>query len=468
MTSGAESPVANHTRSLTREAPSRDTSSQAQDPLPAAEREDPSNQHVADVAAQLKRRLGEITKSMRSILAEQVDGLGDQHLLDLLGASIEGNVDTLLHVLQHNIRLHQVEPPSAAYEYARRLAQHDVPVNALVRAYRLGQEHFLQWCFAEIRRRPTDSRTSYLASQYIVCVTFAYIDWISQHVITVYETEREQWLVNRNTVREARIRELIAHRESDYRATEEHIGYSLQQNHIGVIVWDLDAGSVDNRWAQLEHVVGEIGKELGCTGRPLFTPCDRASGWAWLPFGRSAPEMSHAALGGLVRAAEGRFMLALGTTAAGPDGFRETHLQARQAQRVAWVAGRDARRITAYGDSGVQVAALLSEDVDGTRTLVRTTLGSLAIDDSYRARLRETLLTFLATANSFTTAAAQLTMHRNSVRYRVLKAEEERGASIGADRLDVMLALVACRWLGGAVLTEPSHRAGTDEHGALS
>ena len=104
----------------------------------------------------------------------------------------------------------------------------------------------------------------------------------------------------------------------------------------------------------------------------------------------------------------------------------------------------------------VGVAALLSADVEAARAWVSQILGRLATDDDHCARLRETLRVFLATGGSYTASAAQLAMHKNSVKYRVEKAEQERGRPIRGDRLDVELALHACHWLGHAVLNRPA------------
>jgi hypothetical protein len=38
------------------------------------------------------------------------------------------------------------------------------------------------------------------------------------------------------------------------------------------------------------------------------------------------------------------------------------------------------------------------------------------------------------------------------VKYRVAKAVEQRGRPLDEDQLDLQLALIACRWLGQAVL----------------
>jgi DNA-binding PucR family transcriptional regulator len=43
-------------------------------------------------------------------------------------------------------------------------------------------------------------------------------------------------------------------------------------------------------------------------------------------------------------------------------------------------------------------------------------------------------------------------LHKNTVQYRVRKAEESLGPSVGDNRHDVELALRASRWLGSYVL----------------
>ena len=53
---------------------------------------------------------------------------------------------------------------------------------------------------------------------------------------------------------------------------------------------------------------------------------------------------------------------------------------------------------------------------------------------------------------SYTMAAEQLTLHFNTVKYRVGRAVPRRGRVIGADRLDVEPALLLCHWYGKAVL----------------
>ena len=195
-------------------------------------------QLVASVGAALNADLAGLTRQIHRRVSTEIEELkGDERILQLLGSSIEGNVDTILHMFQHGIGIDRVEPPSAAVEYARRLAQRGVPVNALVRAYRLGQDTLLRRSLGEVRRQGGDPDVASLAVQRIVEITFVYIDWMSQRVVISYEHERDRWLQNRSAVRAARTRELLAGKSVDMAAAEAALGYRLAQRHLGIVVW---------------------------------------------------------------------------------------------------------------------------------------------------------------------------------------------------------------------------------------
>jgi DNA-binding PucR family transcriptional regulator len=73
------------------------------------------------------------------------------------------------------------------------------------------------------------------------------------------------------------------------------------------------------------------------------------------------------------------------------------------------------------------------------------------------ARLRETVRMFLDAQGSFTDAAARMHVHKNTVHYRVRKAEEILGHPLTENRLDIEVALLACAQLGiGAAGTHPA------------
>ena len=62
------------------------------------------------------------------------------------------------------------------------------------------------------------------------------------------------------------------------------------------------------------------------------------------------------------------------------------------------------------------------------------------------------MLVFLQTGRSYKAAAERLMLHKNTIHYRVRKAEEGLGRSINENQHDVELALRASHWLGSSVL----------------
>jgi DNA-binding PucR family transcriptional regulator len=196
----------------------------------------------------------------------------------------------------------------------------------------------------------------------------------------------------------------------------------------------------------LERVAVHLAELLG-HGRALFVPCDESGAWAWLPLVADR----RVTVAELTEAVGDRgIRVAFGDPADGIEGFRRTHHEAVRGQAVALAAGPAGAEVTAFAD--IRPIALMASDLEATRAWVLDTLGALAIDDEQHARLRNTLRVFLSTGGSYTATAVRLTLHKNTVHYRVGRAEETRGRPIQPDRLDVELALLACDSLGRAVL----------------
>jgi DNA-binding PucR family transcriptional regulator len=103
----------------------------------------------------------------------------------------------------------------------------------------------------------------------------------------------------------------------------------------------------------------------------------------------------------------------------------------------------------------VAPVAVMLGSADLLRPWVLSTLAGLAADDEHHARLRDTLLVFLQNAGSYMTTAEQLMLHKNTVQYRIRKAEESLGRPVGENRHDVELALRASHWLGSLALRPP-------------
>ena len=112
----------------------------------------------------------------------------------------------------------------------------------------------------------------------------------------------------------------------------------------------------------------------------------------------------------------------------------------------------------------VAPVAMMLGSADLLRGWVRGTLAGLATDDEQHTRLRETLLVFLQTGGSYKATAERLVLHKNTVQYRVRKAEESLGRAVAENRHNIELALQVSHWLGPAVLrpgTEPGEKPGS-------
>src|ERR1700754_2881737 len=291
--------------------------------------------YVAKTADRLSNRLAELSSGIQGLLEDHIPELrGDARVTELLGASVEGNVGLMLNALRYHIPVERVDPPTAALEYARRLAQHGVPVNALVRAYRLGQRQMNEIVFAEVRAIDIPESVRFTVIETITRMLFEYIDWISQQVVAVYEDERERWLENQNSLRAMRVREVLAaNKPIDADAASTVIRYPLRWHHLGLVMWYPDAGAEGDQLARLQRFLRELAESAGAAAAPLFVAADRSCGWGWLPY-RSAVADAPTKVREFTLARPDSPSVAIGNMANGVDGFRQSHREAETARSV--------------------------------------------------------------------------------------------------------------------------------------
>ncbi len=418
---------------------------------PSVDRSSPTvAESAADVSGALAPRAAELSASIYDLIVREISHLrADSRVLTLLEASVGENVATLLHVLQHGIDMDHVHAPAAAEEYARRLAQRGVPIAALLRAYRIGSARFQDWCLQELGRRTDNASIVSAAGLRIAEITAAYIDRVSEEVVSAYEAEKESWLRNLSVARAAGVRALLEGERVDVDSSEAILGYRLRQHHVGVVCWVGEAEAGGGALARLEHATAEMARWAECEGRPIFLPQDESSAWAWLPLGARDTFAVWAVRSG-AGGADPEIRFAFGAAGAGVSGFRRTHRQALGAQAIALAAGPSGQLMTSFRD--VAPLALMSNSIELMRAWVIETLGSLADDDDHNSRLRDTLRVFLQENGSFKATAERLTLHKNTVQYRIRKAKEGLGCPIEENRLHVELALLASQWLGATVL----------------
>ena len=412
--------------------------------------------YVARAAERMHEQLADVSSFIRLSLEEAIPELrGDARIVEMHRASVEGNVDTLLRALRYDIAVERVEAPTAALEFARRLAQRGVPVNALIRAYRLGQRRMNELVFREVRAID-DAAVRFAVLEAITATLFEYIDWISQQVVTVYEEERERWLENQNSLRGLRVRDLLTTTDAiDIDEASASVQYPLRRHHLAMVMWYPERSVAGDELSRLQHFARELGHAANASATSLFVAADQTTGWAWLSYQSTTPA-AVATVRQYVGTRPNPPSLAIGTVRAGVEGFRRSHREAEAARALATAGGHRAPTVISTTDPGLSAAALLCRDVDAAREWVTEVLGNLAADNDNDARLRETLRVFLRCGASYKLAAEELDLHFNSVKYRVGRAVVRRGRPITQDRLDVEIALLATQWLGAAVLKSAS------------
>ncbi|HTD36888.1 MAG TPA: helix-turn-helix domain-containing protein [Candidatus Limnocylindrales bacterium] len=411
---------------------------------------------LAAVARRMSERLDEVARDVRTAIADALPALADDEPgAALLFASVQENVNTVLHGFQHGMP--SVVAPNAAVAYARRVAQRDLGSTSLLRAYRVGLARFQERCIEELTRGRDGDHVEANSARRIVNVTSAYVDTILEQLDDIYQRARDEVLSHRSAILIQHVRTLLHADDVGVDEAQRMLGaYRLGRNHLGAIVWCDRSMPICNVLDELQRYAQRLGKTVGAVEPPLFIPYDDTTAWLWLPL-REGQSVERARL---ENAGEVDIFVATGDPLYGFPGFRRSHRQARLACAVVSAAKPPLSRLTTFAE--VASIAAFTSDLDGARAWVAETLAGLAVDDERGSMLRETARVFLANGGSFAATAHEMNLHRNTVQYRIGKAEELRGRPFSDGRLDVEIALLACRYFGGAVL-----RPG-DEHAERS
>lgn len=408
---------------------------------------------LTSLAHALAQHAPELVDDMIHMLLEQVAELrGDEQVIGRLRASIESNVSAIQYLWEQPVDVRLVDPPAGALQWSLQLAQRGIPLSVLWRAYHLCTARVLLFCVGELARR-SDS-VAELEQRMTAASTLlnAYVDHVCERVGASYELERQRWLRQQDAMRAERIDDLLAGRVGDQGQVEAALGYRLRGRHLGLILWDT-APPDGTGLMRLQRLATRFGERLGCREQPLIVARDQSTVWVWTASPTRHDGDGAGTLTELVADTGPTLRGALGDIAPGLDGFGRTHRQAAVAQSVALAAGEGAATVTPY--AAVAGISFLCHDLVRAHEWVQETLGSLAADDEATGRLRASVSAFLDTGGSLSAAAERLGCHKNTVQYRIRRAEDALGRRVRERRVDLELALQACRWLGAAVLHTP-------------
>lgn len=213
----------------------------------------------------------------------------------------------------------------------------------------------------------------------------------------------------------------------------ERLGYRFDCRHIAAVLW-MDPRESDRR--ALQGAAEALGAATGAR-RTLHVIASSSSMWTWLA---NATPVEVAALDGATAHIEG-VRIAVGPEDTGVEGFRQSHLNAVETQRL--VQRLPDLRVARFAD--VQLLALATHDDAGAREFVARTLGRLATADP---ELRTTLRTYIREQFNASRAARSLFTHRNTVLNRLQRAEGLLPLSLAGNSLEIGVALEIAYWLG--------------------
>jgi DNA-binding PucR family transcriptional regulator len=327
--------------------------------------------------------------------------------------------------------------PLEALALASTLVRRGADPGDLVHAYLVAQNELWRVWMEELSKRLPPGPDLVAAVDRSSTLIFRRADFLVTGVMRHVERERERWAGGALARRGALLRSLLAGDDLGGDEPSRALGYDLDRWVLAAVLWD----GAENGDAALEAQAAVAARAAGAPRALTFAPAE-GSLWAWIGAGeRPDVERVAAALSDSLTPSQGA---ALGTAGHGLEGFRLGHEEALHARRVAELG--EAAGVVRYAD--VEAVSLLSGDLDRLARVVERTLGDLAARDAATARLRETLLAWLAEGGNARRAAERVHAHKNTVLYRVGRAQRILGRSLDADRGELELALAAMQRLG--------------------
>ncbi|GIF66848.1 hypothetical protein Ais01nite_48830 [Asanoa ishikariensis] len=210
---------------------------------------------------------------------------------------------------------------------------------------------------------------------------------------------------------------------------ETRLGYALDRTHTAAVVWSDDP---DADLRQLDRAADA----LAGAARPLSVVASAATRWVWV-HGRPDPGDLRAALDRLPAV-----RVALGSPAAGVDGFRRSHHDALTTQRLL-ARLTPAHRLAAFDE--VELVALVTQDSESADRFVTRTLGAL---ETAPVELRAAVRAFIAEQCNASRAAARLFTHRNTLLRRLARADRLLPRPLAGRAVEVGAALEILHWRG--------------------
>ncbi|XVU27726.1 PucR family transcriptional regulator [Actinoplanes sp. CA-054009] len=386
-----------------------------------------------------------------TIIAEMPAFGGGEEAFQTLRMGTEASVVSGLLVVTTG-DIGAVRAPQESLDGDRDFVRRGIPLDLVLRGIRIGHAMMARTLMdAAASLVPEPDRSAEL--QRTSRLLFEYIDSFSSSMATEYLSEHDRWVTSAAAERAELVRQIIDRQPVALEHASATLGYPLDRHHLALVLWH-EPGT-EAAPSDLQRTAARLLAGSGCSAT-LVIPYGAASVWVWAAW-RAAPAQPPQ----LALPAEPGTRIAVGTVAAGVDGFRQSHHEAGQtAELVRSSPGTTPPGSGATFYADIELAVMLSQDLDLARGFVARELGPLAAGTKEAAELRETLAVYLSCERSLVTAAEILHVARNTVAYRIKKIESRTGRDPRHRRLELEAALRLARVLGGQVLTSrPSEGA---------
>ncbi|OAN39001.1 PucR family transcriptional regulator [Mycolicibacterium iranicum] len=271
---------------------------------------------------------------------------------------------------------------------------------------------------------------------------FSLVDIVTTRMSGEYARAHEEWLTSAAALRMETVEDILNGADIPLGRAARVLGYDLSRWHLAVIAWTGGDAPADPE--QLRAAATGVLAAAGCVSN-LVLPVGAHLAWAWGSRTVRAPALAETSE---LRPAPG-IRISTGLPGLGLDGFRRSHVQAAHGARVGAASTRG-EWLVRYDD--VDVVAMLSADLPAASEFVARELGALAGASDSVAVVRHTLKCYLDRDRSLAKTAEHLHIARNTVAYRVQRAEQLRERPITERRLALHAALTLVEELGGAVL----------------
>ncbi|MFC7487055.1 PucR family transcriptional regulator [Knoellia sp. CPCC 206453] len=328
----------------------------------------------------------------------------------------------------------------------RDFVRRGIPLDLVLRGIRISHALLHERMQEEVARRVPASELTAEAAR-VSRLLFTIVDQFSMGMAAAYAAEREEWITSAAAARAEMVRRIVSGEDVSAQEATSVLGYPLRVDHVAAVVWrDATAPTPAEDLQALALDIFRAAEPIATLVLPDGPNVLRV--WAAWRWPKSAPEFSTPTAAGVHATVS-----ALGR---GVEGFRRAHHEAAlTADLVRAELGPTSGTATLTDYPDVELAVLLSRDAALARWFVRRELGPLAIDEPSTADLRKTLAAYLGEGRSLVRAAARLHVARNTVAYRVRKAEELLGRDLRERRLELECALRLARTMGSQVLVAP-------------